>query len=46
MLFPPLKTCIMYTQQQKKCKNLLPFNWLKIKYVEFKKYTLHVKITV
>ena len=37
---------LKYTQQQKKRENLLVWNWLKIKYVEFKKYILHVKLTV
>ena len=36
----------LYTQQQKKRENLLLLNWLKVKYVEFKKYILHVKLTV
>ena len=35
-----------YTEQQKKHENLLLLNWLKIKYVEFEKYILHVKLTV
>ena len=33
-----------YTQRQKKRKKMLHWNWLK--YVEFKKYILHVKLTV
>ena len=36
----------IYTQQQKKRENLLLLNRLKIKYVEFKKYIVHVKLTV
>ena len=35
-----------YTQHQKKRGNLLLLNLLKIKLVEFKKYILHVKLTV
>ena len=35
-----------YIQQHKKRENLLLLNWLKIKYVEFKKCMLHVKLTV
>ena len=35
-----------YIQQQKKRENLLLLSWLKINYVEFKKYILHVKLTV
>ena len=31
-----------YTQQRKKRKILFLLNWLKIKYVDFKKYVLHV----
>ena len=37
---------LIYTQQQKKYEKLLLLNWLKIKYVEFKKCMLHVKLTV
>ena len=36
----------LYTQQQKKPENFLFLNWLKINYVEFKKYMLHVKLSV
>ena len=36
----------MYTEQQKKRENLLLLICLKIKYVEFKKYMLHVKLNV
>ena len=35
-----------YTQQQKKCENLLLLNWLQIKCVKFKKCVLRVKLTV
>ena len=35
-----------YTQQQKKRENFVIFNGLKIEYVEFKKYMLHVKLSV
>ena len=37
---------LFYTQQQKKRENLFVLNLLKIKYVEFKKCMLHVKLTV
>ena len=36
---------MIYTQQQKKRETLLLLKWLKIKYVEFKKCILHVKLT-
>ena len=39
------KRCL-YTQQQKKREKLLLLDCLKIKCVEFKKYMLHVKLTV
>ena len=39
------KDPVRYTQQQKKRDNLLLLNWLKIKYVELKKYMLHIKLT-
>ena len=35
-----------YTQRQKKRENLLTLYWLQIRYVEFKKYILHVELTV
>ena len=35
-----------YTQQQKKRKKSVTFKLIRIKYVEFKKYILHVKLTV
>ena len=35
-----------YTEQQKKRENLSLFNCLEIKYVEYNKYMLHVKLTV
>ena len=35
-----------YTEQQKKRENLSLFNSLEIKYVEYNKYMLHVKLTV
>ena len=38
--------CLDTTQQQKKHENLLFLNWLKIKYVEFKKCMSHVKLSV
>ena len=37
---------LIYTQQQKKRENLFLLNWWKTKYVDFKKYILHVKLTV
>ena len=37
---------LFYTQQQKKRENVLLSNWLKMKYIEFKKCMLHVKLTV
>ena len=41
------KSCIKYTQQQKKREHIIfILNWLKIKYIEVKKYILHVKLTV
>ena len=36
----------IYTEQQKKYEKLLLWNWSQIKYLEFKKYLLHVKLTV
>ena len=36
----------IHTQKQTKLENLLLLSWLNIKYVEFKKYILHVKLTV
>ena len=41
-----LKYFVIYTQQQKKRENLLLLNWVKIKYFEFKKYILPVKLTL
>ena len=39
-------TIFLYTQQQKKRENVLLLNLLKIKYDDFKKYILHVRLTV
>ena len=36
----------IYTQQQKKRENLFLVNLFKIKYIEFKKCMLHIKLTV
>ena len=41
-----LSVSCLYTQLQKKREKFLLLNWLKIKYVEFKKCILHVKLTV